>query len=212
IPTVKNIIGDDIVNLNAFRIPTNFRIEHLLNQEITQLSNGQLKKLLLLKNFLKSIPKVLLLDYPFEGLDQESRSDLINFIDYFATTFNIQIILVDHAHDLPGIINRRLVLDNLKIKSSDEWKAKDTFQIKSHLLSSSKPNLTADVVVEMKDVSISYSGKTIIDKPNWSIRKGERWALTGKNGSGKTTLFSIIYADHPLAYGQEVYLFGRRRG
>ncbi|MBA4054328.1 MAG: hypothetical protein C0490_06425, partial [Marivirga sp.] len=37
-------------------------------------------------------------------------------------------------------------------------------------------------------------------------------ALVGKNGSGKTTLFSMIFADHPMAYSQEIYLFGRRRG
>src|SRR5690606_6328469 len=57
-----------------------------------------------------------------------------------------------------------------------------------------------------------YHGKKIIDNLNWTIRKGERWALTGKNGSGKTTLFSLIFADHPMAYSQQIYLFGKRRG
>ena len=36
--------------------------------------------------------------------------------------------------------------------------------------------------------------------------------MTGPNGSGKTTLLQMISGDHPLAYANEIYLFGRRRG
>ncbi len=44
------------------------------------------------------------------------------------------------------------------------------------------------------------------------MRAGERWAGLGPNGSGKTTLLSLICADHPQAYGNELFLFGERRG
>jgi molybdate transport system ATP-binding protein len=64
----------------------------------------------------------------------------------------------------------------------------------------------------MRNVTIRYGNKVIIDKLNWKILPGERWALTGRNGSGKTTLFSMIYADHPMAYSEHVFLFGKRRG
>jgi molybdate transport system ATP-binding protein len=64
----------------------------------------------------------------------------------------------------------------------------------------------------MRDVAIRYGDTTIISGFNWTVKRGERWALVGRNGSGKTTLFSLIFADHPLAYAQEIYLFGRRRG
>jgi molybdate transport system ATP-binding protein len=64
----------------------------------------------------------------------------------------------------------------------------------------------------MKNVTIRYGEKEIISNLNWKIYAGERWALTGRNGSGKTTLFSLIFADHPMAYSQKVYLFGKRRG
>ena len=36
--------------------------------------------------------------------------------------------------------------------------------------------------------------------------------MIGRNGAGKTTLFSMIYADHPIAYTQKLFLFGKRRG
>jgi molybdate transport system ATP-binding protein len=44
------------------------------------------------------------------------------------------------------------------------------------------------------------------------VRAGERWAVLGPNGSGKTTLLSLICADHPQAYSNELFLFGERRG
>jgi molybdate transport system ATP-binding protein len=74
------------------------------------------------------------------------------------------------------------------------------------------PSNQMEPVVEMRDVTIRYGENVIIDKLNWMIRKGDRWALTGKNGSGKTTLFSLIFADHPMAYSEKVFLFGKRRG
>jgi len=67
-------------------------------------------------------------------------------------------------------------------------------------------------IVEMNEVKIQYGKKVVLEHLNWKITQGERWALTGRNGSGKTTLFSLIYADHPMAYSEKVYLFGKRRG
>ena len=69
-----------------------------------------------------------------------------------------------------------------------------------------------ETIVEMQELKIQYGDKVILENLNWKINRGERWALTGRNGSGKTTLFSLIYADHPLAYSEKVFLFGKQRG
>ena len=82
VPLVKDLLERGGELLKLLNIPASLSIEHLLNVEVTRLSNGQLKKLLLLKSFAKGIPKLLLLDYPFEGLDYESREDLCQFIDF----------------------------------------------------------------------------------------------------------------------------------
>lgn len=47
---------------------------------------------------------------------------------------------------------------------------------------------------------------------NWTVNRGEHWALQGRNGAGKSTLLSLICADHPAAYACDISLFGRRRG
>jgi molybdate transport system ATP-binding protein len=68
------------------------------------------------------------------------------------------------------------------------------------------------VAVKMKNVHIQYDGKPILENINWEVRNGERWSLSGPNGSGKSTLLSLVNADNPQAYANEIYLFDRKRG
>jgi molybdate transport system ATP-binding protein len=215
LPKVQDVFGEDIQKLKNFDFPVSFNVKKLLDLELTRLSNGQLKKVLIMRHLIKNVPDFLLLDYPFDGLDLESRNDLSAFIDDIARKFSIQIIMVDHDHALPSVINRKLVLHHFKIKSIEDVKGDVTTAIpfdKEGAENKMAEWNDSPPVVEMKDLTIQYSGKKIIENLNWRIRQGERWALTGKNGSGKTTLFSLIYADHPMAYSQKVFLFGKRRG
>jgi molybdate transport system ATP-binding protein len=209
--TVRAYLGDRVDQLSVMRFPDSFNIGPLLDLELTRLSNGQIKKVMILKQLLDSIPKVLLLDYPFEGLDAASRVELSEFLDHLSYEHGVQLIVADH--DDPLLLNsvsKVVHLDRASISIAD--------RVRGHSIEadSKSPVITqsnkTEPVVEMRDVSIRYGDKVIIDKLNWTIHKGERWALTGKNGSGKTTLFSLIFADHPMAYSEKVFLFGKRRG
>jgi molybdate transport system ATP-binding protein len=44
------------------------------------------------------------------------------------------------------------------------------------------------------------------------MQSGENWVILGPNGCGKTTLLNLVTGDHPQAYANKIYLFGRRRG
>ena len=210
VPFVKDFLGDEMVKqIHSFDFPASLSIDHLLQLKLTRLSNGQQKRVMILKNLAQQIPKVLLLDYPFEALDRQSRKDLAAFLDHIATKQGVQIILTDHDSELPLVINRKVVLHDFKIQSQSGIAnplSVARAQTRNDSASSASP------VVEMKQLTIQYGETIIIKNLNWTINKGERWALAGKNGSGKTTLFSLIFADHPLAYSQQVYLFGKRRG
>ena len=208
---VRTYLGQRIQNLDQLQLPDSFQLHHLLDLDLTRLSNGQVKKIIILKQLLDTIPNILLLDYPFEGLDAQSRIELSEFLDHLATVHNIRLIVADHEHpQLPLAITKRVLIDETGIQITDRVRSHSRAYTKHESREPVKKETTP--VVDMRDVTIRYGDKVIIEKLNWKILQGERWALTGRNGSGKTTLFSMIYADHPMAYSEEVFLFGKRRG
>jgi molybdate transport system ATP-binding protein len=212
-PLVKDFLEAHTGAIEAIGLPANFRITHLLNVAVSRLSNGQLKKLLILKNFLKGVPKLLLLDYPFEGLDAASRKDFIDFIDFLPQRYGVQVIIIDHGEQLPSSINRRLTIKNFKIDKIErvENSVKVNDHSSSYLPHSHSPSNGREII-RIENLNLRYGTHSLFNNFNWVVNKGERWALTGRNGTGKTTLFSLIFADHPQAYAQKVYLFGKRRG
>ena len=210
--TIKDVLGGDILKLGDLDIPENLSITHLMDVPVSRLSNGQLKKLLIMKNFLKGIPRILLLDYPFEGLDRESRENLSGFIDFVSQRHGVQVVIADN-HYLPKCINSKLMLNNFKVESIG--KAETRLKLNSHTRSYvRRPDAFENPVelIRINNLHLNYGNHVVFNNFNWVVRKGERWALTGRNGAGKTTLFSLIFADHPQAYAQEIFLFGRRRG
>ena len=69
-----------------------------------------------------------------------------------------------------------------------------------------------EIAVKMQDINVKYDNIQVLKNINWTIKKGEKWALLGGNGSGKSTLLSLMYGDHPQAYANDITLFDRKRG
>lgn len=65
---------------------------------------------------------------------------------------------------------------------------------------------------ELHDVDAGYQGLLVLKQFSWTLCKGQHTLIEGPNGCGKSTLLSLINGENHKAYGQEVTLFGRRRG
>lgn len=202
-----------------------FGITPLLDKHIILLSSGELRKFQLVKTLL-SKPKVLILDNPFIGLDGKTRSLLQDLLEKLIRTTHLQIILVlSKTDDIPKYMTHVVRVENRtcgpKLTLTDylsSFKPSRDNQLseqKASLLQGLKVkegmNLP-DEVVKMDDVTIRYGERVILDSMNWTIRKGQKWALCGDNGSGKSTLLSLICADNPQSYACHISLFGNRRG
>lgn len=214
----KNIAAKDHVT----ELVELFDIKKLFRERLIQLSNGENKRLQIVKALLLQ-PAFLLLDNPFTGLDVKSRQRLEDVLDEVSKK-GIHIIMVTSAAHLPFFITNVLSFSGNGSYTTEEispavWnethtKLAVTFNFNHELLqqlTSVNKHAPYEYAVRMKHVNIQYDHK-ILDDINWEVRNGERWSLSGPNGSGKSTLLSLVNADNPQAYANDIYLFDRKRG
>ena len=57
-------------------------------------------------------------------------------------------------------------------------------------------------MLQVKNISFSYSDKTIIQEVSFIIEKGKNLAVIGESGCGKSTLLKLIYGLYDLNEGQ----------
>jgi molybdate transport system ATP-binding protein len=67
-------------------------------------------------------------------------------------------------------------------------------------------------LLDLKNVSAGYNGRLVLENLNWSVHAGQHTLISGPNGCGKSTLLSLVNGENHKAYGQDVWVFGRRRG
>jgi ribose transport system ATP-binding protein len=66
--------------------------------------------------------------------------------------------------------------------------------------------------LEVRNLSKTFSGVTVLDRAHLSIAAGEIHALVGQNGSGKSTLIKLISGVHSADAGGEILVDGVRLG
>jgi ribose transport system ATP-binding protein len=70
---------------------------------------------------------------------------------------------------------------------------------------------TADAsVLDIRSVSKTFDGQTVLKQASLTIRAGEIHALVGQNGSGKSTLIKILAGFHTPDDGSEAFVNGER--
>jgi molybdate transport system ATP-binding protein len=197
-----------------------FHLEHLMHKPLLQLSNGENKRLQLCKSLLKN-PSLLLLDHPFIGLDKEGRKELHHFLNGLMQS-GLPVIIITSPSEIPDGITHVLELKEGKIVflgEKDSWaqrpqKKEERYQIDHSLLSElgKRHDPTYESMVEFRTVSIRYNETQILDEIDWKVEQGSCWCLSGANGAGKSTLLSLITADNPQAYANNIHLFGKKKG
>lgn len=184
-------------------------------QPLRTMSSGEQKKALL-NYLLYNSPDYIILDNPFDNLDLASQELLTNTLKERAgkTTF-IQII--SRKRDLLPFIsnfahlNKEHLSFEVTIEKNSQFEALKEFS--GNIPSPLKPILfDQNNLIKFKDVTVRFGNKTVLQHINWQIKKGDFWQLIGKNGSGKTTMLSMITGENPKGYGQELFIFGKKKG
>ena len=174
-----------------------FSMEPLMDKPLVTLSSGELRKFQLTRALLGG-HKTLVIDNPYIGLDSATRGLLTGLLSSLAQTVTLVLVL-SRPSEIPPFISH--VIPVRDGKAGTKQKLCDYLD-----------SVLAPAVIRLRNVSIRYGDRVILNSLNWTVREGEHWALTGSNGSGKSTLLSLICADNPQAYAHDIELFGRPRG
>ncbi|WP_298366803.1 ATP-binding cassette domain-containing protein [uncultured Lutibacter sp.] len=209
--TLKSFLKEEVLH-NDYSLSKNEK------RSIRTFSSGEQKKALL-KYLLSKNPDFLILENVFDMLDKESRASLLIELGEISKKTPI-IQLFKRKSELLPFISTILHIENeeiLFIGSANEFEFKfKKEQLKEVNARIPKPLNKFEVVenplIQFKNVSVKYNGRTILNDVNWKIKKGEFWQLMGPNGSGKTTLLTMLIGDNPKAYGEDITIFGVKKG
>ncbi len=173
-------------------------MEPLLDKVVIALSSGELRKMQLVKTLMAN-PKTLILDNPFIGLDSEARAMLSEQLKQLRQQGMTLYLLVARPNEIPEFAD--------EVRGERCEVRGERCEVRGE-----RCEVRGEKIVELRDVTIRYGNRTILDRLSWTIRQGEHWALQGRNGSGKSTLLSLICADNPQSYACDITLFGHQRG
>ena len=188
-------------------------IEIETNRKLSSLSSGERKKAFL-KYCLNQKPDYLIIDNPLDHLDQNSRESLKSILEDLSKSVRLIQLVNRHADLLPFIKNKAQIKDNsFSLSAINLNQTKQLLVEKSSIPSENQQQDDINTeLVYLDKISISFNDRKIINSISWSIKKGEFWQLVGPNGSGKSTLLAMISGDNPKGYGQNLYLFGKKKG
>ena len=189
------------------------------NKSLGSMSSGQQKKALLDYLILQK-PDYIILDDVYSNIDKATQESITNTLSQLSeTTLLIQLFF--RKRDMLPCVRTVYTIDEnntiIEIQDAEAFMTKQTVSSTNQLILEfpqgyNETHTDIDPLVQLNSVSVEYIEKPVLDKISWTIQKGELWQLVGPNGSGKSTLLSIIIGDNPRGYGQDMVLFGKKKG
>lgn len=195
-------------------------IDTLLDKNLIHLSNGENKRVQLYKSILQKTEWIIF-DQPFIGLDVETRTLLSTAMNALNEDGITYLLLISNT-DLPQSVEQVYVLENGKL--SDTIPVNQFIQNPAYYFSPQRKQWNSSLLeleekifpyknfVSLHNVNIHYGDKYLLKNINFTVAPNTAYCVYGHNGAGKSTLLSLITADHPQAYSNDVYLFDRKRG
>lgn len=176
----------------------------LLDQPFVQLSNGQSRRLMIAIALIKN-PKILMLDNPYTGLDATARVSLNIHLKNLSRQ-GIHLFMAAHEHELAEL---DFITHVLRLEPVFRPKTHTSLSASYRKVPGVVENMT---IIDAENIKVNYGTRKILDIPSWKVKALDRWIIQGDNGSGKSTLLALITADHPQAYSNNIFLFGKKRG
>lgn len=222
IPTVRQLVEGTICEEQWNELCSDLSLTDILDKRVNYLSSGELRKFLIIRLF-SEIPDVLILDNPYIGLDEASRDLLNGLLERLKTKGTSVILLLCNPNDIPPFTDVVVPMKNMLIGKPQTYDGSESQmnEIKSlfdkkfnldKLPEIKAPEVNYTTAFELRNCEVKYGDKIILKDISWRVDAGEKWALLGENGAGKSMLLSLVYADNPQGYSNDISLFDHKRG
>ena len=205
--------------------------DEVLERKLLSLSNGELRRVLLARMWMEK-PEWVYFNDLFGGLDPEYRRHLAASVVQLSKRDGLKVAVRLAREDellpeIPAFVYANKTFTPYAGELPTEV-AKPKFskaELKGYeivdLRQKCHPEQTKcvegsqdenEVLFELKNVNVRFGETDVLKNLNWTVRKGEHWAVMGENGAGKSTLLGMLTADHPQIYNNEITLLGERPG
>lgn len=181
-------------------------------KNLIKYSDGEKRKALLTYIISKK-PAFIIVDNILDNLDVKSQAEIITTIDRLKES-TIILQIANRKSDVLAFI------EDVYIQKGNSWELVKFEEIENEEILEDyiipepyeKIEVDGESLVKLKDVFVSYDGVPIVKDICWEVKKGEFWQMIGPNGVGKSTILSLISGDNARAYGQDITLFGVKKG
>ena len=201
----------------------------ILERTLLSLSNGELRRVLLARMWMET-PEWVYFNDLFGGLDPEYRAHLARSVADLAKRPNLNVVVRLAREDellpeIPAFVYANKTFTQYagelpKVATAPKFKKAElkgyeivALKPQSELASNLKPQTSSpEILFDLKHVNVRFGDTDVLKDLNWTVRKGEHWAVMGENGAGKSTLLGMLTADHPQIYNNDITLLGERPG
>ncbi len=224
--TVQHLLlGSREPNHNFQRWVKRLSMEHILQRGLRFISTGEMRKALLARALLSNAA-LIVLDSPLDGLDLASQEEMRGILEELLHSDTQLVLLCRALEDIPMGVSHVLALDEGQVLRCGTRAQVLGDAAVASLMQPPTPSLTTlppaaarpyelprhGPLLELHNVSVSYANLPVLSSLEWVFERGDHCCISGPNGCGKTTLLSLLTGDNQKAYGQDITLFGVRRG
>ena len=201
------------------RVLRRFKLWRLRGRRMLTLSYGQRRLVLVARAFAGSA-RVLLLDEVFNGLDAGTRAALRRALERRGR--HDWMLSSHRPGELPANVTHVARIEAGRLVSAGPLTV--PLQADVETLPAQPQSLPAPPVLqpatpedspwlfEIRNTALYRGYRPVLRELNWTVQRGEHWAVVGANGSGKSTLLSLIHGDLHPALGGSIRRLGMPAG
>ncbi len=179
--------------------------EKLLPREVTVLSQGQLRLLLIARALVRK-PALLLLDEVTDGLDGEVRRGLLDALEGVAGLSTL-VMTTHRPETLPQWVRREVTLAHGRLVEEapeGESEVQTVERSTGNVFPGLRDIRGCRARIVISNASVFIDRVPVLHNISWTIEPGENWAVLGSNGAGKSTLLRLLHGDEIVAYGGSI--------